>query len=175
MRFTIRSAAVADMRAIAAIYGESVINGTASFELTPPGEEEMGRRFAALIAAGYPWLVAAGNEGVLGYAYAGAYRPRPGYGNTVEDSVYVAPAAQGHGVGRALLVALIERCTADGFRQMVAVIGDTGNAVSIGMHRSLGFTPVGTFSAVGWKHGRWIDSVLMQRALGVGPAEPPTR
>jgi phosphinothricin acetyltransferase len=175
MRFTIRSAAVADIPAIAAIYGESVINGTASFELTPPGDEEMARRLSALATAGYPWLVATGESDVLGYAYAGAYRPRPGYGNTVEDSVYVAPAAQGRGVGRALLVALIDRCTADGFRQMIAVIGDVTNTASIRLHRSLGFAPVGTFAAVGWKHGRWIDSVLMQRPLGLGATTPPTR
>jgi len=175
MRFIIRPAELGDMPAITAIYGESVTNGTASFELTPPSVEEMARRFAALHDAGYPRLAAASEAGVVGYAYAGAYRPRPGYGNTVEDSVYVAPEAQGHGIGRALLTALIERCTADGFRQMIAVIGDTGNTASIRLHRSLGFTPIGTLAAVGWKHGRWIDSVLMQLGLGAGATTPPSR
>jgi L-amino acid N-acyltransferase YncA len=175
MRYTIRPAAAADVPAIAAIYGESVTNGTASFELTPPSVEEMARPFAALCEADYPWLAAAGEDGVLGYAYAAPYRPRPGYGNTIEDSVYVAPEAQGHGIGRALLAALMERCTADGFRQMIAVIGDSGNTASIRLHLSLGFAPVGTFSAVGWKHGRWLDSVLMQRRLGPGATAPPTR
>ena len=175
MRFIIRPAELGDMPAITAIYGESVTNGTASFELTPPSVEEMARRFAALHDAGYPRLAAASEAGVVGYAYAGAYRPRPGYGNTVEDSVYVAPEAQGHGIGRALLTALIERCTADGFRQMIAVIGDTGNTASIRLHETLGFAPIGALTAVGWKHGRWIDSVLMQRPLGAGATTPPTQ
>jgi phosphinothricin acetyltransferase len=175
MRFAIRPTVTADMAAIAAIYGESVLTGTASFELAPPGVAEMTRRFEALTAAGYPWLAAEAEAGVIGYAYAGPYRPRPGYGNTVEDSVYVAPDAKGRGVGRALLAALITRCAEDGFRQMIAVIGDTANAGSIRLHRSLGFVAAGTLVAVGWKHGRWIDSVLMQRPLGAGAAVPPTR
>jgi phosphinothricin acetyltransferase len=174
MRFIIRPVELGDMPAITAIYGESVANGTASFELMPPSIDEMARRFAVLDDTGYPRFAAASEAGVVGYAYAGAYRPRPGYGNTVEDSVYVAPEAQGHGIGRALLTALIERCTADGFRQMIAVIGDTGNAASIRLHETLGFTPIGALTAVGWKHGRWIDSVLMQRGLGAGATTPPT-
>jgi L-amino acid N-acyltransferase YncA len=175
MSFTIRRAELGDVLAITAIYGESVTNGTASFELTPPTDEEMARRFVALRDAGYPWLAAATAGTLVGYAYAGPYRPRPGYGNTVEDSVYVAPEAQGHGIGRALLAALIEQCTTDGFRQMIAVIGDSGNVASIHLHQSFGFTPIGAFAAVGWKHGRWLDSVLMQRALGAGAATPPSR
>lgn len=175
MHFTIRPADAADIPAITAIYGESVTNGTASFELTPPSVDEVGRRFATLCEAGYPWLAAAGDGGMVGYAYAGPYRPRPGYGNTIEDSVYVAPEAQGHGIGRALLTVLIDQCTADGFRQMIAVIGDSGNTASIRLHQSLGFAAVGTFSAVGWKHGRWLDSVLMQRPLGPGGTIPPMR
>jgi len=175
MRFTIRPAEPGDIPAVAAIYGESVAHGTASFELTPPSVDEMASRFAALSDAGYPWLAAIRESDVLGYAYAGPYRPRPGYGNTIEDSVYVAPEAQGHGIGRALLAALVDRCTADGFRQMIAVIGDSGNTASIRLHQSLGFASIGTFSAVGWKHGRWLDSVLMQRPLGAGATTPPTR
>jgi len=175
MHFTIRPTEPGDIPEITAIYGESVANGTASFELTPPSVEEMGRRFGALRDATYPWLTAVSESGLVGYAYAGPYRPRPGYGNTVEDSVYVAPEAQGHGIGRALLAALIERCTTDGFRQMIAVIGDSGNTASIRLHQALGFAPIGRFSAVGWKHGRWLDSVLMQRPLGTGATAPPTR
>jgi phosphinothricin acetyltransferase len=175
MGFTVRAAEFADVPEITAIYGDSVTNGTASFELTPPDSEEMARRFAALGAAGYPWFAAVSGGGLVGYAYASPYRPRPGYGNTVEDSVYVAPKAQGRGVGRALLTALIDRCAVEGFRQMIAVIGDSGNAASIRLHDSLGFTLTGTFTAVGWKHGRWLDSVLMQRPLGPGAGTPPTR
>jgi L-amino acid N-acyltransferase YncA len=175
MHFTIRPAETGDVPSIAAIYGESVLNGTASFELAPPSAQEMARRFAALRQAGYPYFAAVSGSTPVGYAYGGPYRPRPGYNNTIEDSVYVAPEAQGHGIGRALLAALIERCTSDGFRQMIAVIGDTGNTASINLHRSFGFISIGTLAAVGWKHGRWIDSVLMQRRLGPGEAEPPSR
>jgi phosphinothricin acetyltransferase len=175
MRFTIRPAEADDVPMITSIYGESVVIGTASFELTPPSVEEMARRFAGLREAGYPWLAGVSSGTLVGYAYGGPYRPRPGYGNTIEDSVYVAPEVQGHGIGRALLVALIDRCTAGGFRQMVAVIGDTANTASIRLHQSLGFASIGTLVAVGWKHGRWIDSVLMQRALGPGASTPPSR
>ena len=175
MHFTIRPAETADLPAITAIYGESVVDGTASFELTPPNVDEMARRFAVLRDAGYPYLAAVNGASFLGYAYGGPYRPRPGYRNTVEDSVYIAPQAQGRGIGRALLAALIERCTAEGFRQMVAVIGDTANTPSIRLHETLGFAPIGTLAAVGWKHGRWIDSVLMQRPLGAGSTMPPSR
>src|SRR5882724_10803421 len=137
MLFTIRPAEPVDVPSITEIYGESVVNGTASFELTPPNVEEMARRFAGLREAGYPYLAAVSDSTLLGYAYGGPYRPRPGYGNTVEDSVYVAPEAQGHGIGRALLTALIERCSVDGFRQMIAVIGDTANTPSIRLHQNL--------------------------------------
>jgi L-amino acid N-acyltransferase YncA len=175
MNFVIRPAEPNDLPAITAIYGGSVINGTASFELTPPGIDEMARRFAALREAGYPYLAAVNGAALLGYAHGGPYRPRPGYANTVEDSVYIAPEAQGRGVGRALLTALIERCIAAGFRQMIAVIGDTANTPSIRLHQALGFAPIGTLTAVGWKHGRWIDSVLMQRTLGPGSTSAPSR
>jgi phosphinothricin acetyltransferase len=171
----VRPAELADLPSVAAIYGESVTNGTASFELTPPSAGEMAKRFASLREAGYPWFAAIRGGIVVGYAYGSPYRPRPGYVNTVEDSVYIAPQAQGHGIGRALLAVLIDHCTADGFRQMIAVIGDTGNTPSIRLHESLGFATVGKLSAVGWKHGRWIDSVLMQRPLGAGGSTPPSR
>lgn len=157
-----------DIAAIQAIYAEEVRIGTASFELEPPTVEEMQARWQAITAAGYPYLVAEREGKVLGYAYAGAYRARPAYRATVENSVYIRPDCRGTGVGRALLAALIERSGEAGFRQMVAVIGDSANQGSIGLHRSLGFEMIGTLRAVGWKHGRWLDTVLMQRPLGPG-------
>jgi L-amino acid N-acyltransferase YncA len=138
----------------------------------PPEPAEIDNRRRGVQALGLPYLVAerpgASGPVVAGFAYAGLYRPRSGYRFTVEDSVYVAPDAQGGGIGRALLAALIERTTALGMRQMIAVIGDSGNTASIGLHAALGFQPIGTFRAIGFKHGRWLDSVLMQRPLGPG-------
>ncbi len=170
----IRPSAEADIAEIAAIYADAVLHGTASFEIVPPDETEMARRRRAVLAAGLPYLVAEDGGRVLGYAYAGPYRTRPAYRSTVEDSIYVAPDAQGRGVGRALLTRLIAEAEARGFRQMVAVIGDSGNVPSIGIHRALGFSLIGTLRDVGYKHGRWLDSVLMQRALGAGATTPPT-
>lgn len=171
---TVRDSAEADIAAIAAIYRHHVLTGLASFEEVPPEAAEMARRRQGVVEAGMPWLVATDAEGiVLGYAYAGPYRPRPGYRYTAEDSVYVAPRQIGRGVGRALLGALIGHCETLGFRQLVAVIGDSGNAASIGLHRALGFTRVGLLPAVGFKFGRWVDGVLMQRALGPGAATLP--
>ena len=163
-----------DLSAVTAIYAHWVTHGLASFELTPPDAAEMARRRDAILAAGYPYLIATDETGrVLGYAYASAYRTRPAYRFAVEDSIYVAPDANRGGVGRALLAALIGRCETRGFRLMVAVIGDSGNAPSIGLHRAHGFTHAGTLPAIGWKHGRWVDSVLMTRALGAGATTPP--
>ena len=173
MSLLVRPSADADIPALAAIYAHAVIHGTASFELEPPSEAEMARRRAALLAGGYPYLVAEVGGGVAGYAYAGAYRTRPAYQTTVEDSIYVAPSRQGLGVGSALLRALIESCKAGGFRQMVAVIGDSASIGSRKLHAAHGFRLVGILQAVGCKHGRWLDSVLMQRALGEGAARPP--
>ena len=171
---SIRDSRDDDVPAIAALYGHWVAHGLASFELAPPGAEEMARRRAALLAAGYPYLVAEGADGrLLGYAYAGAYRPRPAYRFAVENSVYVAPDAGRGGVGTALLSALIERCAGACFRLIVAVIGDSGNAASIVLHARAGFRHAGMIPAVGWKHGRWVDSVLMTRPLGEGAATPP--
>jgi len=158
-----------DIPAIAAIYAHAVLHGVASFELEPPDQAEMTRRMRAITDGRFPYLVAEKAGKVLGYAYAGPFRPRPAYRHSVEDSVYVAPEAHRRGVGRALLDALIERCTDAGFRQMIAVIGDsTLQAASIGLHAAAGFRMIGTLDAVGFKHGRWLDSVYMQRALGAG-------
>ncbi len=170
----LRDSLPADIPAIAAIYGHWVSTGLASFEYDPPGEVEMARRREAILAGGYPYIVAEGEGGrVLGYAYASAYRARPAYRFAVENSIYVAPDAGRGGIGRALLAELIARCEAKDFRLMVAVIGDSDNAGSIGLHRTCGFAHAGLLPAVGWKHGRWVDSVLMTRALGPGATAPP--
>ena len=169
----IRAATAADMPAITAIYGAAVMGGTASFELEPPDTAEMERRWQTVTNGGFPYLVAVQAGAVLGYAYVSQYRPRPAYRFSVENSIYVAPEAHRSGVGRQLLAAVIEAATAKGFRQMIAVIGDSGQSASIGLHRRAGFTFVGTIHSVGYKHGRWLDSVLMQRALGPGDKAPP--
>ncbi|HYM02697.1 MAG TPA: GNAT family N-acetyltransferase [Stellaceae bacterium] len=170
----IRDAAAADMADIAEIYGHHVRVGLGSFEEVPPSVEELARRRAEIVARDLPYLVSVDANGrVQGYAYASFYRTRSAYRYCVEDSIYVAPGAARRGIGSALLAALIERCTAGGYRQMLAVIGDSGNAASIGLHAKLGFGLVGTLRAVGFKHGRWVDSVLMQRSLGAGDTLPP--
>ncbi len=172
---TVRPVRDADIPAIAAIYAHAVLHGMASFEVEPPDQAEMTRRMRTITDGGYPYLVAEKDGQVLGYAYAGAYRARPAYRNSVENSVYVSPDAHRLGVGRALLKELIDTATHRGFRQMIAVIGDSANAGSIGLHRALGFTFCGTIHSVGYKHGRWLDSVIMQRALGTGDTTPPDR
>jgi L-amino acid N-acyltransferase YncA len=173
MQLPIRPATASDLPAITAIYAHAVKNGTASFELDPPDEAEMARRHAALVAGGYPYLVAGREGAALGYAYAGPYRSRPAYRHTVENSVYVAPAAHRQGLGRALLKALIVECEARGYRQMIAVIGGSDHAPSIRLHEAEGFALVGTLESVGYKLGHWRDTVLMQRSLGPGAAAPP--
>ncbi|PVE24513.1 GNAT family N-acetyltransferase [Microvirga sp. KLBC 81] len=175
MSLLIRPSAEADILSLTAIYAHAVLHGTASFELEPPGEEEMASRRAAVLVGGYPYLVAERDGEILGYAYAGAYRTRPAYRSTVEDSIYIAPSAQGQGVGRALLTELIRECEARDFRLMVAVIGDEESKGSISLHRSLGFELAGIIKGIGYKHGRWLSTVLMQRPLGRGTTEPPTR
>ncbi|MDQ8729558.1 N-acetyltransferase family protein [Bradyrhizobium sp. LHD-71] len=169
----IRPATPADLPAITAIYGHAVRTGTATFELDPPDLAEMTRRYDALIAGNFPYLVATADGGILGYAYSGPYRPRPAYRFTVENSVYLDPEAQGRGVGTQLMQALIKESEARGYRLMVAVIGDSANAASIGMHVRTGFQMVGTFSNVGLKFGRWLDTVMMQRPLGEGASTIP--
>jgi len=170
----IRDAAAGDFAAIQTIYEHHVLHGTASFELTPPTVEELLQRHAGVLAAGLPYLVAELDGAVAGYAYATLYRPRPAYGNTCEDSVYVKPGMAGRGIGAKLLDGLISRCTERGWRQMLAVVGDSANAASLALHARCGFHPVGTLRSVGHKHGEWRDTVLMQRALGAGDAEAPT-
>jgi phosphinothricin acetyltransferase len=161
----VRDATDADLTAIAAIYGHHVRHGLASFEEEAPPVAEMARRRHDVIARGLPYLVAQRDGRIVGYAYCGPYRARPAYRHSVENSVYVAPDAVGGGIGRALLGALIARASAAGARQMVAVIGDSANAASIGLHAAMGFRQVGVLQDVGFKFGRWVDSVLMQRAL----------
>jgi len=169
----IRPATADDLAAIQAIYAHHVLHGLGTFETEPPDLDEMKRRHAQITADGFPYLVAVDAARVLGYAYANHFRTRAAYRNTVEDSIYVADDAAGRGVGKALLSALIERCTALGLRQMLAVIGDSGNAGSIGVHRACGFEHTGVMKAVGRKFDRWVDVVIMQRALGPGASTPP--
>lgn len=151
---------------VQAIYAGHVLKGTASFEEVPPDHAEICRRREDVLAARLPYLVAERGSEVVGFAYAARYRTRSAYRYTAEDSVYLDPAATGGGIGRALLSRVLELSTASGYREMVAVIGDSANAASIGLHRALGFTQVGTLTRVGFKFGRWLDSVLMQRPLG---------
>jgi phosphinothricin acetyltransferase len=168
----LRPAEPDDIPAIQAIYAHHVLTGLGTFEEVPPSPAEMAERCAAVVGRGLPWLVAEAGE-VLGYAYAGPFRTRAAYRFTVEDSVYVAEAARGKGIGRRLLEAVIAECEAMGLRQMVGVIGDSGNAASIALHQALGFELRAIVPAVGWKFERWVDVVWMQRALGPGAAAPP--
>lgn len=169
----IRSATLADVPAITNIYAEAVNHGTATFELTPPDVTEMTRRFDELARGGFPYFVATIDGNIAGYAYAGLYRARPAYRFTVENSVYLAPASHRQGIGLALLTELIVQCEARGYRQMIAVIGDSANAASIGVHARAGFEMIGTHPSVGFKFGRWLDTVMMQRALGEGGQSTP--
>ena len=170
---TIRPATPADIPAITRIYGHAVRHGTASFELEPPDEAEMARRQRALLDAGYPYIVADIDGMVAGYAYAGAYRARPAYRFSVENSIYIAPDMQRRGIGRMLMDRLIAECETRGYRLMVAVIGDSAQAPSIELHRAAGFTMVGALEGVGYTFDRWLDTVLMQRPLGKGRSAPP--
>jgi phosphinothricin acetyltransferase len=169
----IRDAADGDMAAITEIYAHHVLEGLASFEETPPDEAEMTRRRDDARNAGYPYRVADVGGIIRGYAYAGPFRPRPAYRHTVENSVYVSLDTHRRGVGRRLLEDLIERCSELGYRQMIAIIGDSANAASIGLHAGLGFEMIGVQPSVGFKFGRWVDSVTMQRALGEGDTTLP--
>lgn len=172
-KLIVRASTEADVARCAEIYAHHVLHGTASFEVDPPDLAEMKRRRAAVLDIGLPHLVAEGAGRVVGYAYAGNWRPRPAYKFSVEDSIYVDKDAVGQGVGKALLPALIDQCTALGRHQMVAVIGDSAQTPSIRLHASCGFEMVGTLKNIGFKFGRWLDSVLMQRELGTGASLPP--
>ena len=171
----VRDATEADASALAAIYGDACLHGFGTFEEEAPTPGEMARRLAEVKSLGLPYLVAEDAGQVIGLCYAKPFRPRSAYRFTVEDSVYVAPGQAGKGVGRVMLAELIRRCEAMDLRQMTAVIGDSENAGSIGLHTSLGFAHAGAFKAVGWKHGRWVDIVFMQRPLNGGDATAPAR
>lgn len=164
----VRDTLATDMHAIQQIYAQHVLHGLATFELEPPGLAELQRRYAEIRSLGLPYLVAELEGEVVGYGYAAPYRPRPAYRYALEDSVYVREGMAGRGLGRELLAGLIARAEQGQWRQMVAVIGNSENSASIALHESLGFRRVGVFEAVGFKHGRWVDTVLMQRALGEG-------
>lgn len=169
---TLRDATPFDIPVISTIYAEHVLHGLASFELEPPGREEMHRRFEAVKDVGLPYLVAERAGEVVGYSYATLYRPRPAYRHTLEDSVYVRTDQAGCGIGRHLLSELIARVEQGDWRQMVAIIGNSDNRASIALHERLGFRLVGVLESVGFKHGRWLDTVLMQRSLGEGDLTP---
>ncbi|MFN4090680.1 MAG: GNAT family N-acetyltransferase [Alphaproteobacteria bacterium] len=168
----LRPSAIEDVAAITAIYAHEVREGRGTFELEPPDEAEMAARREKLVAAGFPYIVASVDDAVAGYAYAGPYRPRPAYAGTLENSVYVHRGFQRRGIARLLMRRLIDEAEAGGFRQMVAVIGDSANRPSIALHEALGFRHAGMLRSVGWKHGLWLDTVLMQRTLGDGDTTP---
>jgi phosphinothricin acetyltransferase len=169
----IRIAGPGDIAAITRIYAHAVEYGTATFEIEPPDQAEMARRQEALLANNYPYLVAEQSGSVAGYAYAGPYRARPAYQWSVEDSIYLAPQSLRLGIGGRLLTRLVEEAKDRGFRQMIAVIGDSAQTASIAVHAATGFAHIGTLRSVGFKHGRWLDTVLMQLPLGSGDTTPP--
>jgi L-amino acid N-acyltransferase YncA len=169
----IRACEEGDIAAVTAIYAHYVVYGLASFEIEPPSENDMRQRRLDIVGRGFPYLVAEHAGGVVGYAYASPYRPRPAYHYTAENSVYLHPAWVGRGIGRRLLLALLAECEATGLRQIVAVIGDSANGASIALHRRLGFAMIGTIRSAGYKFERWVDTVLMQRSLGTGDSTPP--
>jgi phosphinothricin acetyltransferase len=170
---TIRPCREEDVPAIQTIYSHAVLTGFASFEEEAPDVDEMKWRRSEILARGFPYFVAELDGRIAGYAYASTYRTRSAYRFAVEDSIYVAPDLGRRGIGRALLGRLVQRAGELGFRQMIAVIGDSANAASINLHAACGFTMIGVMPAIGWKRGRWVDSVLMQRALGAGSTAPP--
>jgi phosphinothricin acetyltransferase len=169
----VRPATPGELPAIHSIYGHYVLHGLASFEEEPPSVEELGRRFRDVTGRGLPYLVAEADGIVAGFGYCAPYRPRSAYRYALEDSVYVRRDMTGCGIGRRLLEELIRRCEGLGYRQMIAVIGDSANAGSIGVHTACGFLRVGTLRSAGFKFGRWVDSVFMQRPLGPGDSTRP--
>lgn len=170
----IRPSADSDLDAITRIYGHHVLHGTGTFETTPPAVQDMAARRADVLSKGLPWLVVEEGDQVLGFAYGNWFKPRPAYRFSVEDSIYMAPEAAGKGMGRALLAELMAAFERAGARKVMAVIGDSANAGSIGIHKALGFEHVGVVQSCGWKFDRWLDIVLMQKSLGPGDNTPPT-
>lgn len=170
---TIRASRDADLPAITTIYAHHVMQGTGTFEIDPPAESDMMARRADVLSKGLPWLVLEDNGHVLGYAYCNWFKPRPAYRFSAEDSIYLAPEANGRGLGRALLAELAAQAQRAGVRKLIAVIGDSANTGSVGVHRSVGFSPVGVLKACGWKFDRWLDVVLMEMPLGAADTTPP--
>ena len=175
MRVEIRPAKPDDLAAVHAIYSHHVLKGLASFEEVPPAREEIARRYQDVTSSGLPWIVAQYGDRIAGYGYCALYRTRSAYRYSLEDSIYVHHEMHGRGVGSALLAELIRLCEAAGYRQLIAVIGDSAHAASINLHAAAGFVRVGTLRSVGFKFGRWVDSVIMQRPLGSGDGSPPAR
>ena len=169
----IRDSQDTDLPHIARIYGHHVQHGTGTFETEPPSVQDMATRRTDVMGKGLPWLVLEHQGAVVGFAYANWFRPRAAFRYAVEDSIYLAPDAAGKGWGRALLTELLARCERTGMRKAIAVIGDSANAGSIGLHRALGFEHTGTVTACGWKFGRWLDIVLMEKTLGLGDRSAP--
>ena len=170
----IRASTESDIPAITAIYRHHVLHGTGTFEIDPPSEQDMTARRADVLSRGLPYLVAEGDDGrILGFSYANWFKPRPAYRFSAEDSIYVADSARGQGVGRLLLQALCDQAQAAGVRKLLAVIGDSANAGSIGVHRAAGFSEIGVMRSMGWKFDRWLDIVLMEKTLGEGDTTPP--
>ena len=169
----IRASTEADISAISAIYSHHVLTGTGTFEIEPPAPSEMAARRSDVVSKGLPYVVITEGDKLLGFAYCNWFKPRPAYRFSAEDSIYMDPMANGKGLGRSLLAELIRQAEAAGVRKLLAVIGDSANAASIGVHRSVGFQPVGTLKSTGWKFGRWLDVVLMDRAIGHGDSTTP--
>jgi phosphinothricin acetyltransferase len=170
---SIRPSLESDLPAITAIYGHHVLHGTGTFETTPPTEAEMTSRRADVLAKGLPYLVIEEGGRVLGYAYCQWFKPRPAYRFSAEDSIYMHPDAAGKGLGRKLLAELMKQAEAAGVRKLIAVIGDSGNTASVGVHKALGFAPVGTIANCGWKFERWLDIVIMDKSIGEGATTRP--
>ena len=170
---TIRPSRDKDVEAITSIYAHHVLHGTGTFEVDPPSATDMAARRAEVLSRGLPWLVAVVDNRVCGFAYCNWFKPRPAYRFSAEDSIYLAPHAKGQGLGRALLAELASQAERAGVRKLIAVIGDSSNTGSIGVHRALGFQPVGVLASCGWKFDRWLDVVLMERTLGLGDTTAP--
>jgi phosphinothricin acetyltransferase len=173
MSFTIRASRPDDVAAIAGIYAHHVLHGTGTFEIDPPSLQDMTQRRAEVLAKGLPYLVAEDTSGVIGFAYCNWFKPRPAYRFSAEDSIYLAPQAHRRGIGRALLDELARQAESVGVRKLIAVIGDSANAGSVGVHTATGFTQVGILRSCGWKFDRWLDIVLMEKSLGAGDNTPP--